>query len=98
MDTPRLAVGARGLTKGLGEVVALDGVDLEVRQGRIHGLAGPNGAGKTTLLAGPEGVTGFVDGPGLYLSLTVRQNLLESAELRGRARGRPSTRRCTRSV
>lgn len=28
---------------------ALDGIDLEVRQGSVHGLLGPNGAGKTTL-------------------------------------------------
>src|SRR5438309_495834 len=45
-----LAVRARGITKCFGEVVALDGVDLDVVQGQIHGLVGPNGAGKTTLL------------------------------------------------
>jgi ABC-2 type transport system ATP-binding protein len=49
MDAP-LAVRARGITKCFGDVVALDGVDLDVAPGRIHGLAGPNGAGKTTLL------------------------------------------------
>jgi ABC-2 type transport system ATP-binding protein len=43
------AVRARGITKCFGEVVALDGVDLDVAPGRIHGVVGPNGAGKTTL-------------------------------------------------
>ena len=42
-------VRARGLTKCFGDVVALDGVDLDVLAGQIHGVVGPNGAGKTTL-------------------------------------------------
>ncbi|MFF3468605.1 ABC transporter ATP-binding protein [Streptomyces sp. NPDC001984] len=49
MDRP-IAVRARGITKRFGDVVALDGIDLDVTQGHIHGLVGPNGAGKTTLL------------------------------------------------
>ncbi|GAB3800358.1 ABC transporter ATP-binding protein [Micromonospora zhanjiangensis] len=44
------AIRARRLTKRFGAVVALDGVDLDVAPGQIHGLVGPNGAGKTTLL------------------------------------------------
>jgi ABC-2 type transport system ATP-binding protein len=104
-----VAVRARGITKRFGEVVALDGVDLDVPEGQIHGLVGPNGAGKTTLLGlllglavadsgsleilgrrvgraleVPEGVTGFVDGPGLYPSLTARQNLAALVALRGK--------------
>jgi ABC-2 type transport system ATP-binding protein len=104
------AVRARGITKCFGDVVALDGIDLDVARGQIHGLVGPNGAGKTTLLglllglavadsggleilgapvgralAAPDGVGGFVDGPGLYPSLTARQNLAALAALRGRA-------------
>ncbi|MEV4262765.1 ABC transporter ATP-binding protein [Kribbella sp. NPDC049584] len=107
MDTPP-AVRARGITKYFGEVVALDGVDLDVAPGQIHGIVGPNGAGKTTLLglllglavadrgtleilgtpvgralAVPVGVAGFVDGPGLYPSMTARQNLAALAALRG---------------
>lgn len=102
------AVRARGITKGFGDVIALDGIDLDVDAGQIHGLVGPNGAGKTTLLglllglalpdggtldilgnrigralAVPEGVAGFVDGPGLYPALTARQNLAAIASLRG---------------
>lgn len=42
-------VATRGLTKRYGDVVALDGLDLELEPGVI-GLVGANGAGKSTLL------------------------------------------------
>ena len=45
------------LTKHFGGVKALDGVDLEVGEGTIHGLIGPNGSGKTTLV---NVVSGFL--------------------------------------
>src|SRR4051812_19352047 len=44
----RYAIQAHGLAKHYGETRALDGVDLEVPQGRLLGVLGPNGAGKTT--------------------------------------------------
>ncbi|GHD98091.1 daunorubicin resistance protein DrrA family ABC transporter ATP-binding protein [Streptomyces alanosinicus] len=40
----------RGLVKHYGETKALDGVDLDVREGTVMGVLGPNGAGKTTLV------------------------------------------------
>src|SRR5437763_2247998 len=43
-------IEARCLRKTFGTTVALDGVDLRVKEGRILGLIGPNGAGKTTAL------------------------------------------------
>jgi ABC-2 type transport system ATP-binding protein len=101
-------VRARGISKSFGDIVALDGIDVEIAEGQVHGLVGPNGAGKTTLLglllglaqadggeleilgspvrdtlAVPDGVAGFVDGPGLYPSLTAWQNLAALARLRG---------------
>ncbi len=43
-------VRLRGVVKRYGPVVALRGLDLEVRQGEIYGFLGPNGAGKTTTI------------------------------------------------
>ncbi|MBO9627273.1 MAG: ATP-binding cassette domain-containing protein, partial [Microbacterium sp.] len=39
-----------GLTKRYGRVHALDGLDLDVSAGQVHGFLGPNGAGKTTTI------------------------------------------------
>ncbi|MEU1310841.1 ATP-binding cassette domain-containing protein [Streptomyces cinnamoneus] len=44
------AVQVRGLVKHFGATKALDGVDLDVREGTVLGVLGPNGAGKTTLV------------------------------------------------
>jgi ABC-2 type transport system ATP-binding protein len=48
--TTAASVYANGLVKSFGELRAVDGIDLEVRQGEIFGVLGPNGAGKTTML------------------------------------------------
>jgi len=55
MDTPALV--CRGLVKRYGDLVAVAGLDLEVRRGECFGLLGPNGAGKTTTVEILEGLT-----------------------------------------
>src|SRR5581483_3344934 len=52
-------IEARGLRKTFGSTVALDGIDLNVEQGRILGIIGPNGAGKTTALNAILGLTPY---------------------------------------
>src|SRR6185503_11482759 len=58
-----------GLVKDFGRFRALDGLDLEVREGEVHGFLGPNGAGKSTtirvllgLLRADSGAARLLDG------------------------------------
>ena len=44
------AIEVAGLVKNFGQTRALDGLDLTVAHGEVHGFLGPNGAGKTTTL------------------------------------------------
>ena len=53
-------ISVSGLTKRYGHTQALDGLDLTVRTGEVHGFLGPNGAGKSTtirILLGLHGPT-----------------------------------------
>ena len=48
--TSELVIETGGLTKTFGQVRALDGLDLQVAAGEVHGFLGPNGAGKSTTI------------------------------------------------
>ena len=48
------AVRLEGVRKAYGDVVAVDGVDLEIKQGEFFTMLGPSGSGKTTTLRSEE--------------------------------------------
>jgi ABC-2 type transport system ATP-binding protein len=71
----------RGVRKAFADVVAVDGLDLEVTHGECFGLLGPNGAGKTTTIEMCEGLTAPDDGTVELLGLNWRTG---AGELRQR--------------
>jgi ABC-2 type transport system ATP-binding protein len=77
------AVRCRGLVKRYGDVVAVDGLDLEVARGECFGLLGPNGAGKTTTIEILEGLLTADAGSVDVLGLTWDRNEHELRERLG---------------
>ena len=74
-------ISCRGLEKRFGRTVALDGLDLEVGAGEIHGFLGPNGAGKSTTL---RIVLGLARASGGTVTLFGRDPWSEAAALHRR--------------
>src|SRR5215208_2037034 len=56
LDSSAAALSVRGLRKAYDDVIAVDGLDLQVQIGECFGLLGPNGAGKTTTIEICEGL------------------------------------------
>jgi len=67
------AITVRGLVKRYGQLEALRGVDLDVRQGEIFGLIGPDGAGKTSMFQILGGVMEATAGTATMLGLPARE-------------------------
>ena len=59
---PRVVLRTVGLRKQFGKTIALDGLNLEVREGEIYGFLGRNGAGKTTTIRALMGILQPDDG------------------------------------
>jgi len=75
------ALRVRALRKSYGDVVAVDGLDLEMGEGECFGLLGPNGAGKTTTIEICEGLLEADSGTVELLGQTWKH---QAAELRQR--------------
>ncbi|MFE3193462.1 ATP-binding cassette domain-containing protein [Nocardia sp. NPDC059240] len=60
-------IQVRDLHKHFGQVRALDGLDLEVAEGEVHGFLGPNGAGKSTTIRVLLGILSRTSGEALVL-------------------------------
>ena len=84
-----------------GPVDAVNGIDLEIKQGECFGLLGPNGAGKTTTVEIVEGLNraklGRGRGPGDELGVPMRSGSESGSASRSRKPGFPTRRRSTRS-
>lgn len=52
-----VVIETKGLTKRYGDTVAVDDLNLQVRQGEVYGMLGPNGSGKTTTILMLLGLT-----------------------------------------
>jgi putative ABC transport system ATP-binding protein len=76
MSTNEMAVSCRGVTKtyvtGATKVLALRGIDLDVRVGEMLMLVGPSGCGKTTLISVIAGILDHDEGDCLVFEQNVR--------------------------
>ncbi|MEO6606444.1 MAG: ABC transporter ATP-binding protein [Aeromicrobium sp.] len=74
-------IAISGLVKRFGRATALDGLDLTVAQGEVHGFLGPNGSGKSTTI---RVLLGLLRADGGSVALFGRDPWREAAELHGR--------------
>ena len=69
--TESVVIDVRGMTKRFGENIAVNGIDLQVREGEVYGFLGPNGSGKTTFIRMLCGLLAADAGEGTCLGFDV---------------------------
>jgi ABC-2 type transport system ATP-binding protein len=77
IEDPSAPIITRRLTKRYGDLVAVDGLDLEIHAGEIFGLLGQNGAGKTTTILMLLGLTEPTSGGARVVGLDPTRRPLE---------------------
>lgn len=70
-------IECRNVTKRFGEKTAIEGINLQIPEGRIFGLLGPNGAGKTTLIRIINRITIPTAGEVLFKGVPITQGDVE---------------------
>ncbi|HEY1321927.1 MAG TPA: ATP-binding cassette domain-containing protein, partial [Streptosporangiaceae bacterium] len=81
MSHPAPVIRIQDLTKTFGKARALDGLDLTVHPGEVHGFLGPNGAGKSTTI---RILLGLIRATGGHVELFGADPWREAARLHGR--------------
>jgi ABC-2 type transport system ATP-binding protein len=76
-------VEVRDLTKSYGEILAVDHISFEVREGEIFGFLGPNGAGKTTTIRMLTGLSRPTDGAACVLGFDVESEVVKAKKYIG---------------
>ncbi len=74
MDEKQGVIGAAGLVKEFGDVIAVDNISLSVGEGELFGLLGPNGSGKTTMIKLLTGQVRPTAGSAVVLGLDVTKD------------------------
>lgn len=72
-----MIVEIKNLVKRYGDFLALDNIDLSIKEGEIFGLLGPNGAGKTTLINTMVGLTKMESGEVGIFGKDIRSNEMD---------------------
>ncbi|MGQ0591540.1 MAG: ATP-binding cassette domain-containing protein, partial [Gammaproteobacteria bacterium] len=79
MSLPELVIDVHELSKRFGDLIAVDGLELQVERGEIYGFLGPNGSGKTTAIRMLCGLLQPTSGRGVCLGYDI---LTESDEIK----------------
>jgi ABC-2 type transport system ATP-binding protein len=77
------------LTKCYGKLTAVDGIDLDVKEGEVYGFLGPNGAGKTTTLAMLTGIIRPTSGSIVIDGFDLKKNPLDAKRITSLIPDRP---------